>query len=190
MSGFTVNAPPGDHSGDHHPERDPSFPPLQTPKGELHLRFSLSSQAEFALPAVSIREVMQRTSDHITPMPNTSPLLLGTINLRGQVIWVADLGRFLGGNISLNTDCTEIAVIAVEDQDMLLGLAIASLGNMEWLETDHLQSATHVPDHIAPYVQGEWLISELAHGEAPPSPPKPLWLLDHVAVLRSPHWTD
>ncbi|MFM6409953.1 MAG: chemotaxis protein CheW, partial [Microcystis sp.] len=66
---------------------------LETPVGELYLRFYLPSQEEFALSAVSIGEVIQQPLDRITPIPNASPLLLGTINLRGQVIWVADLGQ-------------------------------------------------------------------------------------------------
>jgi twitching motility protein PilI len=103
------------------------------------------------------------------------------------VIWVADLGRFLGNNVNLNTDRAEIPVIAVEDQETLLGLAIESLGNMEWLDTERLQTATNVPDHIAPYVQGEWLISSDTDDPSP-SPPKILRLLDHVALLRSARW--
>ncbi|MFN9173771.1 MAG: chemotaxis protein CheW [Synechocystis sp.] len=178
---------PVDIFTDQSPEVDTSFQTLQALEGELHLRFFLPSQEEFALPAISIREVMQQAPDRITPIPNASPLLLGTINLRGQVIWVADLGRFLGNNVNLNTDRAEIPVIAVEDQETLLGLAIESLGNMEWLDTENLQTASNVPDHIAPYVQGEWLIAS-PDDETPPSPPKILRLLDHVALLRSARW--
>ena len=86
---------------------------LQTPVGELYLRFYLPSQDEFALSAVGICEVMQQPLDRITPIPNASPLLLGTINLRGQVIWVADLGQFLGDSSPLNTDRAEIPIIAI-----------------------------------------------------------------------------
>ncbi len=182
-----VNSNPVDIFTDQSHEIDPSFQTLQALEGDLHLRFFLPSQEEFALPAVAIREVMQQAPDRITTIPNASPLLLGTINLRGQIIWVADLGRFLGNNVNLNTDRAEIPVIAVEDQETLLGLAIESLGNMEWLDTENLQTATNVPDHIAPYVQGEWLMKSSAD-EDPPSSPKILRLLDHVALLRSARW--
>lgn len=181
-----VNASQVDLFPNQNPDLDSSFQTLDALEGELHLRFFLPSQEEFALPAVAIREVMQQTPDRITPIPNASPLLLGTINLRGQIIWVADLGRFLGNNVNLNTDRTEIPVIAVEDQETLLGLAIESLGNMEWLDTEQLQTATNVPDHIAPYVQGEWLMPTDAEDDSSPS--KVLRLLDHVALLRSARW--
>lgn len=160
---------------------NPEFQTLQALEGELHLRFFLPSAEEFALPAIAIREVMQQPPDRITPIPNASPLLLGTINLRGQVIWVADLGQFLGNPTALNTDRVEIPIIAVEDQETLLGLAIESLGEMAWLNIEYLQTATNVPDHIAPYVQGEWVSGD---GDSQ----QVLRLLDHVAILRSARW--
>ena len=158
----------------------PEIQTLHTPEGELHLRFHLPSQEEFALPALAIKEVMQQTPDRITPIPNASPLLLGTLNLRGQVIWVADLGQFLGDPMPLRTDRPEIPVIAVEDQDMILALAIDQLGDMEWLDIEQLQASTNVDDHIAPYVQGEWTVNE--------NSTQVLRLLDHVAILRSARW--
>ena len=157
----------------------PEMEALQTPEGELYLRFHLPSQEEFALPAIAIREVMQQSPDRITPIPNASPLLLGTLNLRGQVIWVADLGQFLGNTVPLRTDRPEIPVIAVEEQDTLLGLAIDQLGDMDWLDIEELQAPNNVADHIAPYVQGEWL-GENTH--------QVLRLLDQVAILRSARW--
>lgn len=156
------------------------FQTRQVLEGELHLRFYLPSQEEFALPAIAIREVMQQAPDRITPIPNASPLLLGTINLRGQIIWVADLGQFLGNPSLLKTDRGEIPVIAVEDQETILGLAVESLGDMEWLDIEKLQASNSVPDHIAPYVQGEWILN--------PESNQGLQLLDHVAILRSARW--
>ncbi|MEL4898608.1 chemotaxis protein CheW [Crocosphaera sp. Alani8] len=158
----------------------PDLQELQTPEGELYLRFHLPSQEEFALPAIAIREVMQQSPERITPIPNASPLLLGTLNLRGQVIWVADLGQFLGNTVPLRTDRPEIPVIAVEEQDTILGLAIDQLGEMEWLDIEQLQAPNNVADHIAPYVQGEWAAEENPH--------QVLRLLDQVAILRSARW--
>jgi len=103
---------------------------------------------------VGIREVMQQPIDRITPMPNASPLLLGVINLRGQVIWVADLGQFLGDNKRLNTARSEITVIAIEEQETILGLAVERLGDMEWLDLNKLGSAASIPIR-SPHTCGE-----------------------------------
>ncbi|MBL1210251.1 chemotaxis protein CheW [Geminocystis sp. GBBB08] len=151
---------------------------VQAPEGELHLRFTLPSGDKFALPAVGIREVMQQEPDRITPIPNASPLLLGTINLRGEIIWVADLGQFLGYPNMLNTDRSEVPVIAIEEQEIILGLAVDKLGAMQWLDVDTLQIPQNIPDHIAPYIQGEWLDEENNY----------VRLLDQIAILRSARW--
>ena len=153
---------------------------LETRQGELHLRFYLSSGDEFALPATGIREVMQQEPERITPIPNASPLLLGTINLRGQIIWVADLGQFLGDLSTLNTEKQELLVIAIEDQEIILGLAIDRINSMEWLDVEELQMSTNLSDNIAPFVQGEWILEKEEN--------KPLKLLDHLAILRSARW--
>jgi len=159
---------------------DAQLQELQTPQGELHLRFYVPSYEEFALPATGVREVMQQYPEDITPIPNTSPLLLGTINLRGQIIWVADLGQFLGSTTPLNINKPEISVIAIEDEETILGLAIDSLSEMQWLDIQQLQTATDIPDQIAPYVQGEWVINK--------QPKQVIRLLNHEAILRSARW--
>lgn len=158
---------------------------LQSPEGELYLRFFIPSGDELALPANSIREVMQQSPERITPIPNASPLLLGTINLRGQVIWVADLGQFLGQNETLNTQKQEICVIAIEDQEIVLGLAIDSLGDMDWLVPEDIKMPpTKISDIMSPFVPGEWELKKDTNNIEE----KVLKLLDHVAVLRSARW--
>lgn len=156
------------------------FQELESPEGELHLRFFVTLADEFALPATGIREVIASPPDRITPIPNVSPLLLGTLNVRGRVIWVADLGQFLGNPTPLSTDRPEIAVIAVEDQDTMLGLAVDRIVGMDWLDIDDIQLPTNVPDGMAPFLRGEWALGK--EGD------RFLRLLDQMAILRSARW--
>jgi twitching motility protein PilI len=160
-------------------EQAPEFQELESPDGELHLRFYTPSGDEFALPATGIKEVLSPSPDRITPVPNVSPLLLGTLNVRGRVVWVADLGQFLGDAAMLNTDRQEISVIAVEDQDILLGLAVDRVVGMDWMDVEQLQMADNVPDSVAPFLRGEWPTDTSG---------KALRLLDQVAILRSARW--
>ncbi|NET28932.1 chemotaxis protein CheW [Okeania sp. SIO1I7] len=153
---------------------------LENPEGELHLRFYLPSGNEFALPAMDIREVISQSPEGITAIPNVSPLLLGTINLRGRVIWVADLGQFLGDQVLINADKSEIPVIAVEDQDTILGLAVERIVEMEWLDEKKLKMSTNIADGMAPFLKGEWIFDE--KGE------QVLRLLDQEAIIRSARW--
>ncbi len=159
----------------------PEFEARESPQGELYLKFSIPSGMEFALPAAGIREVMQQSPERITPIPNVSPLLLGTINLRGQIIWVADLGQFLGEPTPLKTSRSEIPVIAVEEQETLLGLAIAAVQDMQWLPLEDLEmQLQNIPDSMAPFIRGGWPKNSGSD--------EFLHLLDFVAVLRSARW--
>ena len=161
-------------------DNSPEMQELQSPEGELHLRFYVPSENEFALPAIGIREVISTPPDRITSIPNASPLLLGTYNWRGQVIWVADLGQFLGDIGALNTDRPEIPVIVVEDQDTMIGLAVDRIVGMDWLDIEQIQMTTNVPDSMAPFLRGEWVKGE-EHKQ-------PLRLLDQLSILRSERW--
>jgi twitching motility protein PilI len=152
---------------------------LETPEGELHLRFFIPSGEELALPAIGIRETLFQPPERITPIPNVSPLLLGTINVRGRVIWVADLGQFLGDTTPLSTDRPELHIIAVEEQEMMLGLAVDRVVETAWLALESLQMAKDITDMVAPFVKGEWLLKEDSHR---------LRLLDQVAILRAARW--
>ncbi len=156
------------------------FQQLEIREGELHLRFYVTPGQELALPAVAIREVISTPLDRITPIPNVSPLLLGTLNLRGRVIWVADLGQLLGEPTALNTDRSEISVIAVEDQEILLGLAVDQIINMEWLNVEGLQQLNQASDIMTPFIRGEWVLNEHTH--------QYLRLLDQKAIVQSERW--
>jgi twitching motility protein PilI len=154
---------------------------LETPEGELYLRFFVGSGMEFALPATGIKEVLEYAPDRINPMPNVSPLLLGTVNIRGRVVWVGDLGQFLGDPTPVNTDRSEISIIAIEDQSLMLGLAIERIGVMTWLDPDKIRASRTNLDSMAPFVKGEWLLE---------SENIPLKLLDQTNILRSARWAS
>jgi purine-binding chemotaxis protein CheW len=161
-------------------DQAPELQELETPDGELHLRFYVASGDEFALPATGIRRIIENPPDRITPVPNVSPLLLGTLNEQGRVIWVADLGQFLGYTKPMNTDRAEIPVIAVEDQGTMLGLAVNQIIGTDWLDADSIQVSRNYSDAMAPFLKGEWTWgSDSQHS---------LRLLDHIAILRSARW--
>lgn len=152
---------------------------LENPEGELHLRFFLPSGKEFALPAQGIAEVLQQSPEEIALIPNASPLLLGTINLRGKIVWVADLCQFLGDLGSLNTDRPTVPVIAIEHQEQVLGLAIDKIGDIDWLDVENLTAATGLIDSMSPFISGQWQ-SQDDSGV--------LNLLDFSKILGSARW--
>jgi len=162
-------------------EQGPELQELETPEGELYLRFFVASGDEFALPATGIRRIIEHPPDRITAVPNVSPLLLGTLNEQGRVIWVADLGQFLGYPTPLNTDRTDIPVIAIEEQGTMLGLAVNQIIGTDWMDLESLNLSQNTPDTMAPFLKGEWNIGD-------DSTQSTVRLLDHIAVLRSARW--
>jgi purine-binding chemotaxis protein CheW len=162
------------------PSETSEFQDLDSPEGELYLRFYVPSGNEFALSAIGIREVLDVTPEKITPIPNASPLLLGTINWRGQVLWVADLGQFLGDNNMINTERPELSVIVIEYEETLIGVAVERI-DMDWLDIAQIEPVVNaVSDTMTPYLRGEWIL----HLENN----KSLRLLDHGAIIRSARW--
>jgi twitching motility protein PilI len=150
-------------------------------EGELCLRFNVPSGNEFALPASGIREVMSVSIDRITPIPNASPFLLGTFNWRGQVIWVGDLGQFLGDRVLVNADQNEIAVLIAEDGESVMGFAVDTVANTEWLDVNPTTTdLSALPAAIRPFIKGVYKIAGETSTE--------LRLLDRVAILRSQRW--
>ena len=61
------------------------------------LTFQLGGES-FAIELKYVGQVVRRTG--VTPVPDTPPILLGLINLRGQITPVMDLSRLLGAATS------------------------------------------------------------------------------------------
>jgi purine-binding chemotaxis protein CheW len=152
-----------------------------TQEGELCLRFDVPSGKEFALPASGVREVMSVYLDRITPIPNASPFFLGTYNWRGQVIWVADLGQFLGDKVLVNTNQNEVSILIVEDQELVMGFAVHAVANTDWLDVKNtIANPSHLPQTLTGFIKGVYATNDTERPELP--------LLDRVAILRSPNW--
>lgn len=151
-------------------------------EGELCLTFFVPSGKKFALPAFGIREVISTLADRITPIPNASPFLLGTFNWRGQVIWIADLGQFLGDTVLVNTDRGEVSMLVVEEQETVMGFAIRSVANTEWIDISQMTAAQDVPDSMLSFIKGRYSLDDEEDGF--------LHLLDQVAILSSARWAS
>jgi purine-binding chemotaxis protein CheW len=139
-------------------------PPVPIPQGDLYLRFGLSGAEQFAFVATSVVEVVEILPEQITPMPNISSLLLGTFNLRGEIIWILDLRQLYGQAMTdLVGPC---AVIVIQEGEGVLGLAVQDIQGMAWVDADQIKSNPHeFPDEsleegLAQHVQGKFYTEE------------------------------
>jgi twitching motility protein PilI len=62
----------------------------------------------------------------------------------------------------------------------MLGLAIDRIVGMDWLDAEQVQMPMNVPDSMAPFLRGEWLLDKEST--------QFLRLLDQIAILRSARW--
>jgi purine-binding chemotaxis protein CheW len=155
-------------------------PSVEQHEGELSLTFFVPSGKKYALPAFGVREVISTLVDRITPIPNASPYFLGTFNWRGQVIWIADLGQFLGDSVLVNIDRGEVSMLVVEEQETVMGFAIRNVANTEWLNADRLIASPNIPDHMLSFVKNEYKLEDNEF----------LYLLDQIAILSSARWAS
>ena len=152
-------------------------PRVDTPQGDLYLRFGLSGEEQFAFAATSVVEVVEILPEQITPMPNISSLLLGTFNLRGEIIWILDLRQLYGQAVTdLVGSC---AVIVIQEGEGVLGLAVQAIQGMAWIDADQIKDNSHesLEEGLAQHVQGKFYTEE-----------RPVILLASSSIVNAKQW--
>jgi purine-binding chemotaxis protein CheW len=152
-------------------------PRVAIPQGDLYLRFGLSGEEQFAFAATSVVEVVEILPEQITPMPNISSLLLGTFNLRGEIIWILDLRQLYGQTM---TDMVgPCAVIVIQEGDGVLGLAVHAIQGMAWINADQIKddAPASLEEGLARHVQGKFYTEE-----------KPVILLAPSSIVNATQW--
>ncbi len=153
---------------------------LQTPKGDLYLKFDLDTPQQLAFPAMGVLEVVELARENVTTMPNVNPLLMGTFNLRGEILWILDL-VLMFRETYLNPSTGQYAVIVVPDEDTSIGLAVPKIRGMTWLDTQQIQGAGTLPfERLKPYVRGSYM----------PEDRSSVLLLDPEALVQSRLWHE
>lgn len=130
--------------------------------GSFHL-----GEFELALPIDALQEVVTFPAA-ITPVPMSPAHLLGLFNLRGMLIPLAHLGRFLG--LPDNTDHHDARIAVIAAGDARLGVLFDRTGEMLRLPTSQvvpfrhgseslglIQSAFHLDERILQVLSAEAL---------------------------------
>lgn len=98
------------------------------------IAFQLGEQT-FCIETISVREIRGWAAS--TPLPLSSPEVLGIINLRGTVIPTIDLSRKLGMRSGETMERSAIVVVEVSGEQM--GLVVDQLTDMLSVTADQLQ---------------------------------------------------
>ncbi|WP_287129784.1 chemotaxis protein CheW [Candidatus Cyanaurora vandensis] len=153
---------------------------LQTPQGDLYLKFDLGTAQQLAFPAIGVLEVVELAHENVTPMPNVNPLLLGTCNLRGEILWLVDLS-LLFRNSLITTTTGQYAVIVVQDEDAAVGLVVERIRGMAWLDSQQIQKSPPSQERLQSFVRGSFIT---------PGDENQVLLLDPEALVQTRPWTE
>ena len=111
------------------------------------LKIHLTQDQPYLLPVEALVELLKVPIDQVMPMFCMAPWVAGVYNLRGEVLWVADLNHFLGlppwySQVATASQHTLVVVQACEthstgDYTPKLGLIVNHIAGMTgYLESD------------------------------------------------------
>nr|WP_295979608.1 chemotaxis protein CheW [uncultured Agrobacterium sp.] len=107
------------------------------------IAFQLGEQT-FCIETTSVREIRGWAAS--TPLPHSSPEILGIINLRGTVIPTIDLSRKLGMRSGETTERSAIVVVEVSGKPM--GLVVDQVTDMLSVTADQLQPTPDIAGSV------------------------------------------
>jgi positive phototaxis protein PixI len=144
------------------------------PLAHSYLRFSLGVQSAL-LPTRQVQEAITLPAARITPMPNQPPALLGLINRRSQVLWVADLALLLGLP-GAYASTQQYNLVIVQTGSLVMGLRVQGVDGILSTTPQQVQpTPLHLPPGLVPFLRGCVLqASEV------------LLVLDADAIARAP----
>jgi positive phototaxis protein PixI len=119
-----------------------------------HLQFWLGPQTLAALPTRCIQEAMTVATQRITPMPNMPPCMLGLINRRSRVLWIADLATLLGLPIAYPRT-QQYNLILLQVDTLLVGLRVYEIEGILSITPDQIQPPpANIPSSLVPFLRG------------------------------------
>lgn len=142
--------------------------------GESFLKLQLAPQVLAMLPAKVVQEATVLPVQRVTAMPNMHPCLLGLMNRRGRVFWVANLMQLIGVSLPERSQ-QHYSLIIVQADAVPLALQVEAIEGIINLPPDAIQPPPpHVNVAVLPYVRGCVL-----------QPDETILVLDTEAILRS-----
>ncbi len=159
------------------------------PLEEQFLQVRLWSDAPLLLPVQNLVEILKLNLSQVVPMFQMPPWVMGVYNWRGDMLWVADLGHFLGlapwyEQAEPTTNHTVVVLNVSATTTALAGEAPTSLGclvsSVEGMVTGSVQDIQPgaalgaIAPSLAPYLKG---YLETEEGQT-------RFILDSVTVLE------
>jgi positive phototaxis protein PixI len=149
--------------------------------GTGHLRVSLFEGVSVLIPMIYVQEVIALPAHRLSALPNMPAPVLGLMNRRSQVLWLADLAYVLGiGRLDLAPQTHHVVVLKVGK--VSVGFAISAIEGMVAVPPEcQIPVPTQVPPSVLPYLQ---MCARLGEGLQKDS--ELLMVINPEALLQSP----
>ncbi|MEO0455027.1 MAG: chemotaxis protein CheW [Cyanobacteria bacterium P01_A01_bin.114] len=155
----------------------PNYALSTSPKqlvGEAFLKFQLAPQVPAMFSARAVQEATVVPTPRITAMPNMPACMLGLINRRSRVVWVANLIRLLGLPIPERSS-QQYSLITIQVANAPLALKVETIDGIVHIPPEAIQPPpNHANPVVLPYLKG----SAIYQGES-------ILILDAEAILQS-----
>ncbi|HEY9736164.1 MAG TPA: chemotaxis protein CheW [Trichocoleus sp.] len=138
----------------HDPAQGALAPAMLGKPGYTHLKFHLGVQTPVVMATRHIQEAITVPAHRVSPLPNMSPCMLGLINRRSRVLWVADMALLLGLPASyLNSQ--QYNLILLQVGAVSLALRVHEIDGILSITPEMIQPPpAHIPASLVPYLQG------------------------------------
>lgn len=111
--------------------------PVLAPSGQRWLRMAIGED-RYAVELLRVQEVVRLVP--VTAVRGAVPSLLGVMNLRGRIVPVHDLGRWLGcGRVAPDE---RARIVVLEHQDELVGLLVTAVTDVVTLDILQIEPPT------------------------------------------------
>ncbi|MGG6237708.1 chemotaxis protein CheW [Nodosilinea sp. AN01ver1] len=159
------------------------------------LQVSVNGDLPLLLPGVNLVEIMKLTIGQVVPMFDMAPWVMGIYNWRGDMLWIADLGHFLGfapwyRQAEATTRHTVVVIKPPYDRDQpahaqppTLGLVVSAVEAMVAYPASAMQPLLDGQSAIAAPIEPGLL--PFLQGCYPDSQGRPQLVLDGTAVLAA-----
>lgn len=118
------------------------------------LKFQLASSVVAMLPARTVQEAVVLPTRRVMAMPNMPAALLGLVNRRGRVFWVANLVRLLGLPVP-DRHSQQYNLVVVQGRQTPLALQVESIEGIVSFPPEAIHPPpNNVSNIILPYLTG------------------------------------
>ncbi|MGG6265917.1 chemotaxis protein CheW [Leptolyngbya sp. AN03gr2] len=144
--------------------------------GQVYLKFDLGAKIPVIVPMNSVREAISRSLQHLTPMPDMPPYVLGLMHRQAQVMWAIDLAQLLEVG-SINAHLAEQDFIILQVGSTAFAIAVHQIHGSTWLSAEEIQpSLSHANGRFSHYLRGCVLKKQ-----------EVMFVLDAEAIVQSPN---